>query len=238
MVRVAPDPADGRVRIARLTEAGLEERTTLDRLSDDLARSFLAPLNESQRTSLLEALATVERLLTAGLLELEVADPRSPDARRCLDAYFEELDGRFDDGFDPERSIPADAEELTGPHGLLLLARLHGEAIGCGALKLHDEEPAEIKRMWVDPAARGLGLGRRILRELEEHARRRDVRTVRLETNRHLTEAVELYRSAGYREVDPFNDEAYAHHWFEKRLDPSSMGSAAARDDDEASRIR
>jgi ribosomal protein S18 acetylase RimI-like enzyme len=72
--------------------------------------------------------------------------------------------------------------------------------------------------MWVAPSARGLGVGRRILSELERHARERGVDVVRLETNRSLTEAGGLYRSAGYAEVAAFNDEPYAHHWFEKRL--------------------
>ena len=224
MAIVEPHPSDGRVRVAHLTDAGMEERAVLDRLSDDLAWSFLSPLSESQRSRLVEALVTAERLLTAGLVDFEVADPGSADARHCLDSYFAELEERFDEGFDPSRSISADAEELTEPAGLLLLARLHGEPVGCGALKLHDDRPAEIKRMWVDPSTRGLGLGRRILAELEERARARNVTTVRLETNRHLKEAIHLYRSAGYEEVDPSNDEPSAHHWFEKRLEPGSAG--------------
>ena len=167
-----------------------------------------------------------ERPLTAGRVEFDVADPTGDDARSCLDAYLDELDGRFPDGFDPGRSISVDADELTAPEGLLLLARLDGDPIGCGALKFHDDEPAEIKRMWVDPSARGLGLGRRLLEELEERARERGVTRVRLETNGALTEAIGLYRSAGYEEVDPFNDEPYAHHWFEKRLEaPPEAGS-------------
>lgn len=150
----------------------------------------------------------------------DVADPTSDDARHCIGAYFDELDRRFEGGFDPERSISADAEELTEPDGLLLIARRRGEPIGCGALKFHGEEPAELKRMWVDPSARGLGLGRRLLEKLEEQARAHGVARVRLETNRTLAEAIRLYRSAGYEQVEPFNDEPYAHHWFEKRLDP------------------
>ena len=226
MAVVEPHPDDGRVRVARLTEAGREERSVLDRLSDDLARSFLSPLSEAQRERLVGAMEVVERLLTAGLVEFDVVDPASDDARCCVDAYFEELDDRFDTGFDPDRSISAAADELTEPEGLLLLGRLHGEPVGCGALKLHDDEPAEIKRMWVDPSARGLGLGRRLLEELEERARRRGATMVRLETNRSLTEAIDLYRSAGYEEVEPFNDEPYAHHWFEKRLEaPPDPGS-------------
>jgi len=95
--------------------------------------------------------------------------------------------------------------------------RFH-EPIGCGALKFHDTNPTELKRMWVAPSARGLGIGRRSLAELEAEAARHGSRLVRLETNRSLTEAIALYRSSGYVEVDAFNDEPYAHHWFEKRL--------------------
>jgi ribosomal protein S18 acetylase RimI-like enzyme len=74
--------------------------------------------------------------------------------------------------------------------------------------------------MWVAPAARGLGLGRRLLTELETRAAAAGAHTVRLETNRALTEAIRLYRSVGYRQVEAFNDEPYAHHWFEKSLRP------------------
>jgi ribosomal protein S18 acetylase RimI-like enzyme len=98
------------------------------------------------------------------------------------------------------------------------VARLSGEPVGCGALKLHGRAPAEVKRMWVSSRARGLGVGRRILEALEQQARERGVRTVRLETNRSLREAIGLYRSAGYAEVRAFNTEPYADHWFSKRL--------------------
>ena len=91
-------------------------------------------------------------------------------------------------------------------------------SVGCGALKFHGDSPAEIKRMWVAPAARGLGLGRRLLAELEAHAAAHGVRVLRLETNRTLAEAISLYRTSGYREVAAFNEEPYAHHWFEKAL--------------------
>jgi len=93
-----------------------------------------------------------------------------------------------------------------------------GEPVGCGALKLHGPGPAEIKRMWVSPAVRGLGLGRRLLGELETRAASAGASATRLETNRSLVEAVAMYRTAGYREVPAFNDEPYADHWFEKSL--------------------
>ena len=95
---------------------------------------------------------------------------------------------------------------------------LQGEPAGCGAVKYHDGDPAEIKRMWVNETFRGLGLGRRILAELEAQAASNGVRVVRLETNDTLAEAIGLYRSAGYRQVPAFSDEPYAHHWFEKVL--------------------
>ena len=227
LVVVEPGARDKRVRTVRLTAAGRAERELLDRRSDELAASLLEPLSGAQRSRLVEAMGVVERLLTAGMVAVAVEDPTSTAARFCIESYFAELDSRFDAGFDPSRSISADAEELTEPAGLLLVARLRGEPIGCGALKLHGGEPAEIKRMWVAPAARGLGVGRRILAELEEHARRRGVGVVRLETNRALREAGRLYRSAGYVEVEAFNDEPYAHHWFEKRLSGRSLGGDA-----------
>ncbi len=220
LVAVGPSVADGRVRIARLTGRGLAERAELDRLSDDAAASILRPLAARQRTRLITAMAEVERLLAAAAVEIAVRDPRQPDARSCLRAYFGELSRRFDGGFDPAMSISADDDELTPPAGLLLVATLHGEPVGCGALKFHDGAPTEIKRMWVAPAARGLGLGRRLLASLESHAAVGGARAVRLETNRALDEAIALYRSAGYREVAAFNDEPYAHHWFEKTLGP------------------
>jgi DNA-binding MarR family transcriptional regulator/ribosomal protein S18 acetylase RimI-like enzyme len=220
LVVVEPGRADRRVRTARLTRRGRAEWAVLDGRSDELAGSILEPLSGGQRTRLMTAMAEVERLLAASAVQVAVCDPGHPDARFCLGAYFSELARRFDDGFDPGRSISADDAELTPPAGLLLVARLHGEPVGCGALKFHDGGPAEIKRMWVAPAVRGLGLGRRLLTGLEDHAADRRVAALRLETNRALDEAIGLYRAAGYREVTAFNDEPYAHHWFEKRLRP------------------
>jgi ribosomal protein S18 acetylase RimI-like enzyme len=202
--------ADGRVRTVRLTPAGAVERDELDRRSDDLAAGMLAPLDEAQRDRLVAAMGVVERLLVASMVRVAPADPDQPEARACLDAYAAELAARFDNGFDPARSNPADGL-------LLLVATLHSAAVGCGALRFRDAY-AEVKRMWVAPSVRGLGLGRRLLAELEATAADRGVHTLRLETNKALTEAIALYRSAGYREVAPFNDETYAHHWFEKEI--------------------
>jgi GNAT superfamily N-acetyltransferase len=150
--------------------------------------------------------ADVERLLTASMVTVAVTDPRSPEAQGCLTAYAAELAERVD------------AEDIAPPGALLLVAFLHGEPVGCCALRLHGDGPAEIKRMWVAPEARGLGLGRRLIAEVEAHARSHGVRVLRLDTNRALVEAISLYRTCGYLEVPRFNDEPYAHHWFEKAL--------------------
>ncbi len=154
------------------------------------------------------------------MVELALEDPATADARWCLGQYFEELNRRFPTGFDSSRSIPADDEQLRLPQGLLLVVRLDGRPVGCGALKLHGTEPAELKRMWVAPDARGLGVGRRLLAELEQQAVAHHVSVLHLETNASLTEAIALYRSSGYTEVAAFNDEPYANHWFEKVLLP------------------
>jgi GNAT superfamily N-acetyltransferase/DNA-binding MarR family transcriptional regulator len=222
LIVVAQNGTDGRVRTARLTPRGAAERALLDQRSDAAATAILEPLSAAQRTRLVAAMAEVERLLVASAVRVTPYDPRHPDARACLRAYFDELARRFDGGFDPARSISADDRELTPPAGLLLVAVLHDEPVGCGALKFHDAAPTEIKRMWVAPTVRGLGLGRRLLAELETHAGAHGARTLRLETNQSLDEAIALYRSAGYREVAPFNAEPYAHHWFEKSLSPAA----------------
>jgi DNA-binding MarR family transcriptional regulator/GNAT superfamily N-acetyltransferase len=218
LVRVTAGDHDRRVRLVRLTGAGRKERDELDRRADDVAQSLLDPLTGRQRARLVAAMTEVEHLLTASMVVLEVEDASSPDARRCIGQYFAELDARFGSGFDPSRSISATADELTPPAGLLLLARLRGQPVGCGALKFHPDAPAELKRMWVSREIRGLGVGRRLLAALEAQATRAGARSIRLETNRSLTEAIQLYRESGYREVEPFNDEPYADHWFEKEL--------------------
>lgn len=160
----------------------------------------------------------VEKPLTAAVLEIDAVDPTHPDAKHCLHEYFAELDRRFDTGFDAADSLPADPDEMRPPAGVFLIATVRGDPIGCGALKFHGDEPTELKRMWVAPTARGLGVGRRLLGELEHRAFEHGSKTVRLETNRALTEAIAMYRAAGYREVGAFNDEPYADYWFEKHL--------------------
>src|SRR3954452_5115794 len=213
LVRVEPDASDRRVRVARLTAKGRRERDLLDRRSDDLVHSMLDPLRPRQREQLVEAMATVERLLTASMVDLRAIDPDHDDARRCIRAYFDELAERSNGRFDPNTSIPADRRELMSPRGAFLVAYLDGRPVGCGAVKHPPGSPAaEIKRMWVGPEARGLGLRRRLLEELEARAGAAGAKRARLETNAVLVEALAMYRSAVSEEVPPFNDESFGDH--------------------------
>ncbi|MGY0071603.1 GNAT family N-acetyltransferase [Streptomyces sp. QTS137] len=218
LVSVKAHHRDRRVRTVRLTDAGRVERAELDRRSDDLAGRVLEPLNHTQRARLVSAMAEVDRLLSAATVTLDVVAPNHPDADHCLRSYFAELQERFEAGFDPARSLLPDATELSPPQGLFLIARLHGEPVGCAGLKLPSGAPAEVKRMWVAPHARGLGLGRRLLTELEEKASQHGHNVLRLDTNRALDAAIGLYRSCGFQEIAAFNNEPYAQHWFEKHI--------------------
>ena len=151
-------------------------------------------------------------------LSIDEEPATSAAAQYCLSQYYRELEERFDSGFDPEKSIVPSLDEFSPPRGTFLVMRMAGEPVGCGGLKPISEEAAYLKRMWIAPQARGLGLARRLLQALEQRAREIGYRSVRLETNRALIEAQQLYRSSGYREVAQFNDEPYAHHWFEKTV--------------------
>ncbi len=202
----------------RLTTRGLSLLGELDRDSDELAASVLAPLSDEQRARLVRAQAEVRRLLAVSMVSVTAEDPASEDARWCLSHYFAELAERFEEHFDPGRTLPADSADLVPPAGAFLIARVGGEPAGCGALKTHRPGVGEIMRMWVDRAHRGLGIGARILTALEEQAVALGHRSVRLYTNRSLDEAKAMYRSRGYEEIPRYNDDPYANHWFEKRL--------------------
>src|SRR5947209_11465372 len=218
LVELSPSPSDRRIRVAHLTRAGRRERAALDRRSDELAGSLLAALSTEQQKRLVGAMREVERLLVAASLKITPVDPEHPDAQYCLAEYVAELNRRSTRGFDPSVGATALPHEVRPPAGHFCVAYLHGEPIGCGAVKHPSDAPAEIKRMWIAPRARGLGLGRRLLEKLEACARTGGAQVAHIETSAVLTEALALYRSAGWAEVPAFNDEPFADHWLEKAL--------------------
>jgi GNAT superfamily N-acetyltransferase len=141
-----------------------------------------------------------------------------PEAVACLQAYYDELDERFPEGFDVDATTSADAHELTPPRGDLLLVRHHDRPVGVGCVKmLGDGASAEVKRMWIAPSHRGRGLGARLLAELERRARELGASRAVLDTRR-LLGAVSLYERNGYRATGPFNDNPYPDWWGEKPL--------------------
>ncbi len=142
----------------------------------------------------------------------------TPDAVACLEAYFGELAALFPEGFDASLSISASVEETQPPHGLFLMAYHRGKPLGCGAVKMLAPGIGEIKRMWIDHSARGMGIGKQLLQKLEAQSQALGHRIVRLDTSVHLKRAIAFYQSAGYREIPDYNGNPYAAYWFEKSL--------------------
>lgn len=217
LLKISSSDADARVRVLTLTRTGLKELSVLNQLSDESAASLLRLLNKKQCDALIQAMETVEKILLTSNVRINIEEPVSRSAKKCIASYYQELAERFEQGFESSNSIPAEPDELTPPNGYFLIARLYGQPVGCGALKCHSDF-GEIKRMWVDVDSRGLGIGGRILQQLEKIAKENNIHLLRLETNQSLTEAQTLYRKHGYYEVASFNEEPYAHHWFEKKL--------------------
>ncbi len=218
LVAVEKLDGDARSRRAMLTEKGRAEHAAYDALSDELANSIVEPLSAAARDRLVAAMAEVERLLAAASIIVEEEAADTDEARQCLAQYFDELAERFEEGFDPGRGNAATEDDFIPPRGSFVIARLDGTPVGCGALRMIDAGTAEIKRMWVAPSARGLGVASRMLRKLEAVAAGFGAKTVCLDTNRALKEAQSLYRREGYAEIARFNDNPYADHWFSKRL--------------------
>jgi ribosomal protein S18 acetylase RimI-like enzyme len=217
LVIVTPDVADRRRRTARLTRRGQAFRRRLDERSERLAARLVAPLTPRQRERLTGALATADLLVRAATVDIRAVHPTDPAARAAVRSYFRELDERFPTGFDPGE--PDDEQAMAPGQGAFAVATSDGEPVACGGVQPLDPGVGEIKRMWVDPAWRGAGLGSRLLRHLEEVAAELGHRVVRLDTNATLVEAIAMYERAGYRPIGRYNDNPYAQAWFEKELD-------------------
>ena len=218
LVDIERHHTDARAKVVAKTPDGVAEVRELDALSDGATVGLLEGLDADERAELAAAARTITRMLTRVHLEVAIEPPDTEAAYWCRDRYFAEIDGIFDTGYDPAVSIQATDEDLVMPRGALVMARYHGQPVGCGAVKLPPGQPAHLKRMWVAPTARGLGIAGRILTELERIARDSGATVVRLDTNSALAAATSLYRSRGYVEVPDFNGEPHADLWFERRL--------------------
>lgn len=210
-------PHDTRRKRISLTAKGTKKLAQLDAVSDQAANKLVGKLDAAKQERLINAMLEVQRLLDDEPdIEDEPAD--SVEARACLNAYFAELERRFPEGFDASASVSADVHEVTPPRGAFVVVRVGGRPRGCGAVKVLNDGFGEVKRMWIHPELRGRGMGRRLLEALEARAKSLGVKRVRLDTSAHLPEAIRLYVGAGYREIPAYNDNAYAAHWFEKKV--------------------
>ncbi|WP_369056328.1 GNAT family N-acetyltransferase [Kineococcus terrestris] len=150
---------------------------------------------------------------------LRAEDPASPTGRRLREAYWADVAAAC--GLDAGSGVPAgDEDSLAAPRGTFLVAAARGGDVGCVGVRLLDPGTAEVKRLYVAPAARGLRLGVRLLEAAEEWARARGAQRVVLDTRRELVAALALYARAGYAEVEPYNDNPDAQVWLAKPLAP------------------
>jgi GNAT superfamily N-acetyltransferase len=207
---------DARRRVVRLTATGMEERSAYEALSNAQATALLE--RHPNAEALLAAMDLVASALGRDAIVLEPADPRSQDALYCLHAYYDELAARFETGFDVNLSADPEATDMMPPRGQFLLAMSDGLPLGCVGLKGTDKGYAEIKRLWIAPSARGLGLAKRLMTEIEARARGLGIAKLRLDTNSALPEAVALYQNTGWTQIDRFNDDPYPDWFFEKHL--------------------
>lgn len=216
LISLSADPKDGRRRLACLTEVGQIELAAYEDLSDKRAQKLLD--RHPRPDLLLEAMDLVASVLGRDDIRVAVADPRGGDARHCLESYYAELARRFDRGFDVSLSNDPEATDMLAPRGQFLIAYSDGVPLGCVGLKGTDKGYGEIKRLWVSPVARGLGLARRLMTEVEAAAQELGIATLRLDTNSALPEAVALYQNTGWQEIERFNDDPYPDFFFEKRF--------------------
>ncbi|SKA35628.1 bifunctional helix-turn-helix transcriptional regulator/GNAT family N-acetyltransferase [Consotaella salsifontis] len=216
LVATTPHPDDARRRIAQLTDAGRQEFEAYERLSNERAEIFLA--RHPRPEALLAAMDLVASVFGRERVSIGEVSPRGEEALYCLGEYYGELARRFETGFDVSLSRDPHADSMVRPHGGFFVAFSDGLPIGCVGLSGKGGGMAEIKRLWVSPAARGLGLGRRLMQAAEDAARELGINILRLDTNSALPEARRLYERLGWREIARFNDDPYPDLFFEKHL--------------------
>lgn len=157
------------------------------------------------------------------LAVVDLMAPSTPAARQILRCYRDEILSRYYGRQATDQEIDAairedPSDDLTLPHGALLVAHQDQALWGCAGLRFLPDRIGEVKRVFIAPAARCRGLGARLMGELECLAREHDLSTLRLDTRRDLIEARRLYTRLGYQEVPAFNDNPYADQWFTKTL--------------------
>lgn len=216
LITLSASPTDARARIAALTTTGETEFAAYEDISNTRAKDLL---NRHPRPdALLAAMDLVASALGQDRIVVEERDPRDSQSLFCLNEYYAELGRRFDTGFDVNLSCDPQATDMIPPRGAFLVALSDGMPIGCVGIKGNGSPIAEVKRLWIAPSARGLGLAKRLMNDVEDRARALGIQTLRLDTNSALPEAIRLYQTTGWTEIARFNDDPYPDHFFEKAL--------------------
>lgn len=217
LVTLSVSPDDRRGRIAHLTPAGLAEKAAYDRLNDALAARMLGA-RPGEAAAFLAAVDLIATTLNRDRILIAPADPETPAARACLAAYFALLADRIP-GITAAHVPDPDPEagHYRTPHGAFLVAWSDTAPLACVSVKTVDGTLGEVKRLWVAPDARGMGLARRMMTAIEDTARNLGLTRLRLDTNANLPEAIALYRATGWADAPPFTDFP-ATHWFAKDL--------------------
>jgi DNA-binding MarR family transcriptional regulator len=207
---------DRRNRTARLTPAGVVEFELYEKLSEDRAIQILS--RHKNKDQLLEAMDLITAAFSRDRIILEVVDYTSEMAGYCLERYAGELSARLNLDFDLANAGGPDPSEMEYPNGTFIVARIDQNPVGCVGIKGQGGALAEVKRLWIAPSARGLGLARRLMVAAEDAARDLSITTLRLDTNSTLSEAVSLYKNSGWHEIERYNDDPYPDVFFEKNL--------------------
>jgi DNA-binding MarR family transcriptional regulator/GNAT superfamily N-acetyltransferase len=216
LVQTMHHPEDARRRLIKLTSRGENEFKAYEELSNNQAARMLA--GHRRRKELLQAMDLIASYLGKDRILLEEVDPRSEVAKGCLSQYYAELAQRFSQGFEVAKSRDPEAGQMVPPRGTFLLAVSDGLPVGCVGLKGSGDKTGEIKRLWIAPHARGLGIAQQLMTAAEGRAVDLDMDVLRLDTNSALPEARRLYERLGWIEIPRFNDDPYPDLFFEKNI--------------------
>ncbi|MBL4810979.1 MAG: MarR family transcriptional regulator [Rhodobacteraceae bacterium] len=207
---------DQRRRYATLTKSGKQEYAAYEALSDAQATGIIS--RYAQPDKLLDAMDIVAIALGFEQIRIERVSPLDKRAIDCLESYYDELNRRFELGFDVALSCDPEAPDMQHPRGAFFIALSDGIPIGCVGLKGTDKGYGEIKRLWTSPQARGLGLASQLMDAAEKAAKTLGVITLRLDSNKELSEAIAFYYKHGWSEIERFNDDPYPDIFMEKIL--------------------
>ncbi len=217
LVDLRPDPADRRRRIAVRTPAGDAEYQVYDALGHAKAKAVFDRAGP-RRAEVIAAMDLIATVMLRDETAIRDADPDEPAALACLRAYYDLLLDRVPGMTPGILTLPLpDAPRYRPPDGAFLIAWSDDLPVGTVSLRTLEPELAEVKRLWIDPAARGQGLAKRLMRAIEDRARTMGLRRLKLDTNAVLTEAVSLYRREGWTDCDPYTDPP-ANLWMTKPL--------------------